>query len=226
MDTGRGLRAWTFWLWNNGGDLFSKDGKEVVLNQPAGVEALVFLQDLIYRDGVAPPQQGRPDPTTSFAAGNMFLYWAGQPNVGTLRSRVGSALRWDVAPVPRGKGPLTTSGGGSAYCMSQGQNREETWALFKHIMSKPMQDIFMKASGAMVGLKSLIESPTFLEAPPEHMSLFQGGAEVLRGDPTAVRWPDINQILTEEINKLFANTATPKQVADAVKLGVDPLLKG
>jgi multiple sugar transport system substrate-binding protein len=224
VDTGRGLRAWIYWIWNAGGDLFSKDGKEVVLNQPAGVEALAFLQDLIYRDGVAPPQQGRPNPTDSFVGGTLFLYWAGQPNVGTLRSRASSTLHWDVAAVPKGKGPWTTSGGGSAYGMAPGQNREETWALFKHIMSKPMQAIWM-ASGAMVALKSLVESPEFLQPPPEHMSLFQEGAGVLRGDPSAIRWPDINQVLTEETDKLFANTATPKQVADAVKQRVDPLLK-
>jgi hypothetical protein len=81
------------------------------------------------------------------------------------------------------------------------------------------------ASGAMVALKSLVESPEFLQPPPEHMSLFQEGASVLRGDPSAIRWPDINQVLTEEIDKLFANTATPKQVADAVKQRADPLLK-
>jgi multiple sugar transport system substrate-binding protein len=226
VDTGRGLRAWIYWLWNAGGDLFSKDGKEIVINQPAGVEGLAFLQDLIYHDGVAPPQQGRQDPTNAFVGGNMFLYWSGQPNVGTLRSRAGSTLRWDVAAVPKGKGPWTTSGGGSAYAMSQGDNREETWALFKHIMSKPMQEINMKASGSMVALKSIIESPEFLQPPPEHMSLFQEGATVLRGDPSAVRWPEINQVLNEEIDKLFANTATAKQVADAVKLRADPLLKG
>src|SRR5918994_1312899 len=60
VDVGRdAVRSWIGWVWNNGGDLLSKDGKEVVLNQPAGVEALAFLQDLSHRWRVAPPTDQR-----------------------------------------------------------------------------------------------------------------------------------------------------------------------
>ena len=83
----------------------------------------------------------------------------------------------------------------------------------------------MKATGAMVGLKSLVESPAFLEAPPAHMSLFVEGATVLRGDPTAVRWNDVQLVVTEQLARLWTNQAQPKDVADTIKQQVDPLLK-
>jgi ABC-type glycerol-3-phosphate transport system substrate-binding protein len=226
VDTGRdAVRSWIAWVWNNGGDLFSKDGKEVVLNQPAGIEALGFLQDLIHRYRVAPPPDQRGNVRQNFVQGKFLLYEGGQPDVGALRREVGQNFTWDVIPLPKGKGPRTASGGGSAYAMGSATQREETWALFKHIMSKPMQEIFMKATGAMVGLKSLVDSPTFLASPPAHMSLFVEGATVLRGDPTAVRWGEIQTIITEQMTRLYANQAQPKEVGDTIKQQVDPLLK-
>lgn len=226
VDTGRdAIRSWVSWVWNNGGDFLAKDGTQVVLNQPAGVEALAFLQDLIHRSRVAPPQADRGNVRQLFVQGKILMYEGGQPDVGANRREIGQSFTWDVVPLPKGKGPRTASGGGSAYAMGSDKQREETWAFFKHIMSKPMQEIFMKATGAMVGLKSLVESPAFLESPPAHMSLFVEGATVLRGDPTAVRWNDVQIVINEQLNRLWLNQAQPKEVADTIKQQVDPLLK-
>jgi multiple sugar transport system substrate-binding protein len=225
VDTGRELRSWIPWVWNNGGDFFSKDGKEVVLNQPAGVEALQFLQDLIVRYRVAPPQDQRGSTQQNFLAGKLLMYEAGQPDVGVLRRT--AQFKFDVVPQPKGRSATRASaGGGSAFAMSAASKvKEETWAFFKHIMSKPMQEIFTNATGAMVGLKSLVESPDFQAAPPAHMSVFVEGATVLRPDPAAVRWTDVNQVLGEELPKLWTGDGKPKDVADTIKTRVDPFLK-
>jgi multiple sugar transport system substrate-binding protein len=226
VDVGRDpVRSWIAWVWNNGGDLLSRDGKEVVLNQPAGVEALAFLQDLTHRSRVAPPNDQRGNVRQSFVQGKLLLYESGQPDVGALRREVGQSFTWDVVPLPKGKGPRTASGGGSAFAIGSAAQREEAWALLKHIMTPPMQEIFMRATGAMVGLKALAESAAFLESPPEHMSAFVEGAGALRGDPTAVRWAEVQVVLTEQLTRLYLNDAQPKDVADTIKQQVDPLLK-
>jgi multiple sugar transport system substrate-binding protein len=226
VDTGRDpVRSWIAWVWNNGGDFLSKDAREVVLNQPAGVEALAFLQDLIHRQRVAPTQAERGNVRQSFVQGKVLLYEGGQPDVGANRREVGASFAWDVVPLPRGKGPRTASGGGSAYAIGSEWQGEEAWGLFKHIMSRPMQELFMRATGGMVGLKALVESPAFLEGPPAHMSLFVEGASVLRGDPTAQRWTDVQTVVTEQLDRLWTRAAEPKTVADTIKQQVDPLLK-
>jgi ABC-type glycerol-3-phosphate transport system substrate-binding protein len=226
VDVGRDpVRSWIAWVWNNGGDLLSKDGREVVLNQPAGVEALAFLQDLTHRSRVAPPNDQRGNVRQNFVQGKLFLYEGGQPDVGALRREVGQTFTWDVVPPPKGKGPRTASGGGSAFAIGSVAQREEAWALLRHIMTPPMQEIFMRATGAMVGLKALAESAAFLESPPAHMSVFVEGAGALRGDPTAVRWSEVQVVLTEQMTRLYTNEAQPKDVADTIKQQVDPLLE-
>jgi len=225
VDTGRDpVRSWISWVWNNGGDFLSKDGKQVVLNQPAGVEALAFLQDLIHRYRVAPPQDQRGNVRQNFVQGKILLYEGGQPDVGVNRQDIGQSFVWDMVPLPKGKGPRTASGGGSAFAMGSVTQQEEAWAFFKHIMSQPMQALYMQATGAMVALKALVESPAFLQPPPAHMSLFVEGATVLRGDPTAVRWNDIQMVINEQLSRLWLNQAQPKEVADTIKQQVEPLL--
>lgn len=227
IDGGRALRAYMPWVWNAGGDMISKDGREVVLNQPPGVEALQFLQDIIYKYRVAPPQEGRPDPRKLFTQGKMLVYEEGQTIIGQLRSDIKGALTWDVVPVPKGKGTTrAASGGGSGYAMANpALNREEAWAFFKHLSSRQSQEIWMVDVGAMVPFRALVESPAFLQTPPDHMSLFVEGASLLRLDPTAVRWSEISPVLDEEMAKLWSGASPAKAVADAIKTRVDPLLK-
>jgi multiple sugar transport system substrate-binding protein len=226
FDANRGLRSWMPWVWNNGGDLLSKDGREVVLHEPAGVEALAFLQDMITRYQVSPPQAGRQAPLRVFTQGKLVVYENAQTAIGQMRQDIGQSFSWDTVPLPKGKGARAASGGGSGYSMSAtGQNKEETWAFFKHVMSRESHNTWMTVVGAMVPFKTLVESPAFLAPPPAHMSLFVEGATLLRLDPTAARWNEVDQVLNEELNKLWAGTQAPKQVADSIKRLVDPLLK-
>jgi ABC-type glycerol-3-phosphate transport system substrate-binding protein len=189
------------------------------------VEALTFLQDLIHRYRAAPPQAERGNVRQRFTQRTLLAYEGGQPDVGVNRRDIGTNFTWDVVPPPKGKGNRVCTGGGSAYAMGPTRTQPEAWTFFKHIMSQPMQEIFMKATGAMVGLKALVESPAFLESPPAHMSLFVEGATLLRGDPTAVRWAEIETVLNEQMVRLWTREAQPKEVADAIKQQVDPLLK-
>ncbi len=45
-------------IWQNGGDIVSKDGKRSLLDEPAAVEAVKFYADLINTYKVVPPQPG------------------------------------------------------------------------------------------------------------------------------------------------------------------------
>jgi multiple sugar transport system substrate-binding protein len=226
FDASRGLRSWMPWVWNNGADLLSRDGKAVVLNEPAGVEALAFLQDLIVRYQVSPPQAGHQAPLGQFTRGQVLVYENAQTAIGQMRLDIGQSFTWDTVPVPKGRGQRAASGGGSGYAMAApGANREEAWAFFRHLMTRESHDTWMTVVGAMVPFKALVESPAFLAPPPAHMSLFAEGAALLRLDPSAARWTEIEPVLNAELDKLWSGEQPPKQVADSIKRLVDPLLK-
>ena len=50
------------WVAANGGELFDKDLKTCTLNEPPAVEALQFLQDLVFRHRVMPDGPSWPRP--------------------------------------------------------------------------------------------------------------------------------------------------------------------
>lgn len=56
------------------------------------------------------------------------------------------------------------------------------------------------------------------------MSLFVEGASALRGDPTTVRWGEVQTVINDQLNRLWTREAQPKEVADTIKQQVDPLL--
>jgi hypothetical protein len=57
------------------------------------------------------------------------------------------------------------------------------------------------------------------------MSIFAEGAALLRLDPSAARWTEIEPVLNAELDRLWSGEQPAKQVADSIKRLVDPLLK-
>ena len=104
FDANRGLRSWLPWVWNNGADLLSRDGKAVVLNEPAGVEALAFLQYLIVRFQVSPPEAGRQAPLGQFTRGQVLVYENAQTAIGQMRRTSASPSPGTPSPSPKGRG--------------------------------------------------------------------------------------------------------------------------
>lgn len=49
------MPGWVMWLWNNGGDVLSPDGRASgTMDSPANIETFTFLRDLATKHGVAP----------------------------------------------------------------------------------------------------------------------------------------------------------------------------
>ncbi len=50
------MPGWVMWLWNNGADVLSKDGKQATgyLDSPKSVETITYLRDLVLKHNVAP----------------------------------------------------------------------------------------------------------------------------------------------------------------------------
>lgn len=68
-------RLWFSTLHQNGGRLLTPDIKRAAFNTPAGVEALKYWVDLVYRHQVAPPRA--MDITQGFAVGDVGMFLEG-----------------------------------------------------------------------------------------------------------------------------------------------------
>jgi multiple sugar transport system substrate-binding protein len=92
---------WLPFLWQNGGDVFDRAGRRVVLASEAGAEALQFWVDLVNRHRVVPTQQVTGT-ANGFASGQLGLaiVWAGTVSV---LAREITDFTFGAAPQPRRK---------------------------------------------------------------------------------------------------------------------------
>ena len=229
-----GFRNWWVWVAANGGELFDKDLKACTLNEPPAVEALQFMQDLVFKHRVM------PDPPQYTQAGtNLNGFFNGRGAMSTLPPWLGQVRRdmkqrWDVAPHPRGtnaKARWACAGGGTGLALASpstgGKNVNEAWELLKFASQKEQVEVFTRINGIVPPLKSVANSAVFADPsqPPKGVKIFTDGAQHLRPDPSIVRWTDINRAITEELGPLWNNSANARTVADNIKRKVDGILK-
>jgi multiple sugar transport system substrate-binding protein len=232
--TGTAFRSWSVWVSAAGGDLFDKDLKTCVLNEPAAVEGLQFLQDLAHRHRVMPtpaeaaPLGGQIPALTNGRVASITL----QPALGQVRRDM--KQRWDVAPHPKGnsaKGRKACAGGGTGLGMASpavgAKNLNEAWELLKFSQSRPQVETWIRGVGTVPPSRAVANSPVFADPsqPPKSIKIFTDGHTFLRPDPSIVRWTDITRVMDAELKTLWDGSQNARTVADNIKRGVDPILK-
>jgi multiple sugar transport system substrate-binding protein len=229
-----GFRNWWVWLAANGGELFDKDIKTCTINDAPAVEALQFLQDLVFKNRVmpTPAQATEAGGTLNGFLNSRLAITTLPPWLGQVRD--GLKQRWDVAPHPRGnnaKARWACAGGGTGLALASpavgGKNLNEAWELLMFLESRPQVESYITTVGIVPPLKSVANSTVFADPnqPPKGIKVFTDGAQYLRPDPSIVRWTDINRAFTDGLNQLWDNSQNAKAVADAIKQKVDVILK-
>lgn len=223
------FRAWWIWVTANGGAMFSKDGTQCVLNEPAAVEALQYLSDLIHVHKVAPPLDvaNEMGGATMWESGITAMEtWA--PLVGRMRSNVGDKFEWDVIPHPAGAVTKTTSGGGSGHTISaNAKNADTAWDFMKFSISKPYVEKWTEVMGIVPPLQSVANSPVFLQPgkPPKNLQVFTEGNAYLQPDPRHPKFTQASTIVTAELDNLWVKGLKAQEVADKIVEQVNQLIK-
>lgn len=133
-------------IYSNGGDWLSKDGKEFTLNKPEAVEAIQRLADLINVHHVAPsPLAAKSLPAMNVAlqSGITAMAIGGQ----WMNLDLGNAkVNYDIGVLPKMKTSLTVGLSGATVLFKDSKHPEEAWMLFKW-MSNPEGAIELYSSG-------------------------------------------------------------------------------
>ncbi len=126
--------AYSNFIYSNGGDFLSADGKTFGLNQPEAVEAIQKISDLINVYHVAPsPVQAKNIPGTNVAlqtkkvAMSIDGQWAST-------SLAQSKFNYDVGVLPVMKQPMTTLVSGMFSMFKSTEHPQEAWELLKALI--------------------------------------------------------------------------------------------
>lgn len=217
---------WTFtlnWIWQNGGRILSEDKTKCVMNSPETIEALQFIQDLVWKYKVAPTaaQIAQRD---LFTTGRIGMVISGRWMV--PRYRTIKEFEWGIAPLPKGKvraTPIFTT----AYVMSKKcKYPEAAWRLAR-FMSGPKGSKFIAKLGLGVpSVKSVANSPLFLDPKkkPMNSQLYLEAAQYARLEPANPHWQEMGTIIQRELDLLWLNKKSAKEVCDTITEEVNKLL--
>ncbi|MFN4244443.1 MAG: extracellular solute-binding protein [Tepidisphaerales bacterium] len=194
--------AWLYMYgWMNGARFMSEDGRKVLLNEPAAVEALTFIKSLYdvaggYNEVMAFQagfQGGALDP---FITGKVAMKIDGYWQIGNM-TNFGRDLNFGIAPPPRPKeilerdGNMSWTGGWSYAIPSTARNKEAAWEFIRFMVSPEAIKIRFEAERA----NAEAQGQTFI--PPQ--------------DPQ----PEINR--WAYATYIEGNRQLPEKFADAVR---------
>lgn len=121
------------WVWQNGGRVFSEDGKKILLDSPEAVEAIQFMADLVNKHKVSPDastieQMGNIG--DFFRSGRIGMFFGGAAD-GFYEIK---AFDIGVAPVPFNKEKATMSWVANLHIFRGVKNKEVVWKAYKQIL--------------------------------------------------------------------------------------------
>lgn len=138
--------SYSNFIYSNGGDFISEDGKTFALNQPEAVEALQNLADLVNVHHVAPsPVQSKNIPATHVALQTKKVAMAieGQWVSSSLAK---ANFDFNVGVLPVMKEPVTTVVCAMFSMFKSSKHPEESWELMKALID-PESSIDMLTAG-------------------------------------------------------------------------------
>lgn len=164
------------YLWQNGGELFSEDGKTCTFDSPEGIEAATFVYDLLHTYKVMPESTTGMDENQvmqMFASGQVAFIIDPTTDVSNIKS-LNPDFEWDYIPSLSKKTVGTFIAADQLAVMSACENKDAAVALIRHILKGDNMENFhtkLSAFAPIAADEPFLDQPEFekmyTDAPPE-----------------------------------------------------------
>ena len=229
--------TWLAWVYGWGGDVFNKDGTALVLDQPAAVDALQWLQDLTLRHGAAPTASETAELRAAQLADRRALFAAERVamitdyttalGAGGILEAEKRGLRWDATLLPVAKaGQFSVAQFHPFVASPSSKSPEAAWKLLVY-QSGPEATLRKALAGSSQPYrKSTSAAPDYLKTLPTQYgkSLAKLG-QITRPLPQTVEQDKLNTVLSEEIATIRDGKKSALDAARSIKQRGEPLLK-
>jgi multiple sugar transport system substrate-binding protein len=238
-----GVNVPTWWgsysnfIFSNGGDFVSEDGKSFALNQSAAVEALQKVADLINVQHVAPsPVQAKNIPATNVALQTKKVAMAidGQwTTAGLAKSKV----HFNVGVLPTMKAPMTTVVSGMFSMFKSTKHPKEAWELMKALLDPEASIDLITAGTWMPSYKDWYTDPAMLAKWTENLDSRPSGykdamIDVLLNNshqtPTGYvkNFNKIMDIVNPALDKVWLGQQTAQEAMDSIAVKAQAQVQG
>jgi multiple sugar transport system substrate-binding protein len=217
------------WVWNNGGEVWNQDRTACLLNQPAAVEAVQFMQDFFVKHRTAPQGTELRDLTgktdNDMRTGAVGFEW--QYSGGG--SRMGGVVNFPfmVAPEPKGKVAkiIPHMNGGGVVLFKGAKQPDAAWEWVKFVGGKEADQILMQTGRTPPRRKSGEAYYAKEVKYPPNTKVLTDVARSARMTPVVVPYLDFHNAITKELAPVWLGQRTPKDALDEIVRQVNPLLK-
>jgi len=192
-----------FWMinfiWQNGGEVLSPDGRQVLIDRPSVVGAVQFVHDLVWRYGfIDPALASGAKMTDLWSAGKIALMVDGAWSIGRYdRDYPQWRGRWAVAPLPAGRRDVSFFGGAHLVMSRQCCRPALAWQLMAFAVNPDNQETYADMLGSPPGNLTVFGRPDFRRRHPQ----VAGMQEVMRRGRNNPLAPFFSKIWYE----MFAN---------------------
>jgi len=219
-----------YWIWQNGGRIFSADMTRCLLDRPEAMEALRFLQDCQYKHNVFPTPEQAQDlggGGEMFRNGRQAMFIQGRWGCLNFRGAKyadGRTIDWDVGPVPMGKRKATVLFANCYVLRKDGPNLEEAWKLMQWLTGPEGQEHQARTGRDMPSFVKVAESEAFLDPvnPPDNDRAFLDCVEYARPLEVDANTGAAEELIGNEITQIFT---ARKDVVKAMRSVVPKLNK-
>jgi len=221
-------------IWSNGGDVFSKDGKSTLLNQPAAVQSIQWVADLINKDKVAPTTSvmGATGPDLLFMSGRVgMLVSAGRWDAAEFVAPGGiSKFGWAAAPLPKGTHGRANFFHLAAWIIAgNAKNPDAAWEFLKFIVSPRGIAIAASYEQGIPSRNALAHVKTFLSDPTnEKFDLVQPwitSLPTVRLPTEIVNFKQAQSLIDSALDPVWRGRTTAKAGMDALAPKLNAELK-
>lgn len=192
---------WPAWVWNNGGQIFSADGKRCVMNSPESIEGLRFYVDLSRRHKVAPtPGQAMGQEQQDLFASQRVAMIAESRYV--YKRLIGTRtlpFRWDLAPMPMRRERATTFIWGGNCILKSAKHPKAAWQFLKFMSGPAGAAVNMQAGNALPAYRAAAEreiAQPSMSGVPAHDRYFLDAIEYGRVAPFPPQFAEFSEAMT------------------------------
>jgi multiple sugar transport system substrate-binding protein len=194
------------WLWRNGADVFTKDGKKVAMGEPAAIEVIQGIADLYLRYQVVNYGPHAADFPEAFLSGRVGFRQVNKEQVAPKRNDlVRATFDLGLAPVYRGKAGQITRLGTLAFGVAQdGPNGDGGWrwvrfmggpqaaaVLMAHKSTLPVRPAFAKLPEYQRSMEPWEDADVWLESQAQARALQQPASYQEIATMWSATWDDI-----------------------------------
>lgn len=205
-------------LLQNGAGILDPDAKKALFNSSEGVGAIEWYAERINRDKISVPgvlSNGEKEKRANFASGNVAMMFEGPWGV-SIQKQLNPALKYDIAPLPKGRTTGTMVRGGLNTITTQAQDPDAAWAFMRWMSGPKGIEMWAKGTGAFPARTDVSNQEWFKErrlfqAFVTQMELPNAQSPFL-AMPNAVQ---MNKIMTTEVQNVIQGKKSAKQALES-----------